>query len=94
MIELNSKLTPHPEVITTELDNKEAVLLHLGTKNYYSLNETGMRIWQLLSEGITLRGIHEKLQQEYDISPEQAEKSILNLTNELVHEKLVTVSDG
>ena len=94
MIQLNQKVKPDPEVIATELDDKEAVLLHLGTKNYYSLNETGMRIWHMLSEGITLQGIHEKLQQEYDISPDHAEKCIIDLAKELISEKLLSVSDG
>ena len=93
MIELNQKVKLDPEVIATELENKEAVLLHLGTKKYYSLNETGLRIWQMLSEGITPLDAHAKLQEEYDITPEHAEKCIIDLTNELLNERLLSISD-
>ena len=93
MIELNQKIKLDPEVIATELENNEAVLLHLGTKKYYSLNETGLRIWQMLSEGASLLRVHETLQNEYDIAPDHAEKCILDLTNELLNEKLLTILD-
>lgn len=53
MIQLNQHITPDPEVIVTELEGKEAVLLHLGTRMYFTLNETGLRIWQMLSSGLT-----------------------------------------
>ena len=37
MLTLNDKIKPDPDVVVTELDDKEAVLLHLGTKMYYHL---------------------------------------------------------
>lgn len=40
MIQLNQQVTPDPDVIVMELEGKEAVLLHLGTKMYFTLNET------------------------------------------------------
>lgn len=40
-----------PDVIVTELQEGDAVLLHLGTRMYYSLNETGLNIWRHLENG-------------------------------------------
>lgn len=94
MIPLNQHITPDPEVIVTELEGKEAVLLHLGTRMYFTLNETGLRIWQMLSSGLTPGEISERLLKEFDISPEKARESVLNLIHELIREKLVRVSDG
>ncbi len=94
MLDLNCRIKPDPEVVITELEeDKEAVLLHLGTKTYFTLNETGLRIWQMMNSDITLREISERLQNEFDVSPEKAKKSVLNLISELVHEKLVRVVD-
>ena len=93
MPQLNHKVKPDPDVVCTELGNKEAVLLHLKTKMYYSLNETGLRIWQLLNDGLTLNEISERLQQEFDVTPEKARESVMNLINELIAEKLVEVVD-
>ncbi len=90
MIALNDKIKPDPDVVVTELDDKEAVLLHLGTKMYYTLNETGIRIWQLLSEGLSISEASETIHKEYDILPDAAQKSVLKLTQDLIAEKLVT----
>ncbi len=90
---LNNRVKADSEVICTELDDKEAVLLHLGTKAYFTLNPTGLRIWQMLSDNLTLGEICEKLQGEFDVSPEKAEESVLRLIGELIKEKLIKVLD-
>ncbi len=94
MLDINCRIKPDPEVVITELEeDKEAVLLHLGTKAYFTLNETGLRIWQMMNSDITLMEISERLQNEFDVSAEKARESVLNLIGELVHEKLVRVVD-
>ncbi|MDL2121578.1 MAG: PqqD family protein [Deltaproteobacteria bacterium] len=93
MVELNHRVKPDSDVVITELEGKEAVLLNLATKMYYTLNETGLRIWQLLSSGGTLEEINERLQNEFDVTPEKAKGSVLNLIGELINEKLVKVVD-
>ena len=93
MVELNHRVKPDSDVVITELEGKEAVLLNLATKMYYTLNETGLRIWQLLSSCGTLGEISERLHSEFDVSPEKAKGSVLNLIGELINEKLVKVVD-
>lgn len=93
MLELNHKLAPDKEVVVTEMEGKEAVLLHLGTKMYFTLNETGLRIWQMLSGGLTPEEISKRVSGEFDVSPEKAKESVLNLIDELIREKLVKVED-
>ncbi len=93
MLDLNSRLKPDPEVVITELEDKDAVLLHLGTKTYFTLNDTGLRIWQMLSSGLTPGEVCKKLPEEFDVSPEKAKKSVLNLVGELINEKLVKIID-
>ncbi len=90
MLTLNDKIKPDPDVVVTELDDKEAVLLHLGTKMYYTLNETGIRIWQLLSEGHSISEASETIYNEYDITPDAVQKSVLNITQDLIAQELVT----
>lgn len=87
----SDKATPDSDVIVTELDG-EAVLLNLETKLYFSLNATGVAIWKLLAEGLTLGQIGERLFQEYDVTPERAQQCVLDLVGQLNDEKLVTVT--
>jgi hypothetical protein len=85
---LDGRLRPHSQVVDTKLDEGEVVLLHLESKMYYSLNPTGERIWQGLKEGLSLREISQRLQGEFDVSEENADRSVLDLINELCEQNL------
>ncbi len=92
MLDLNCRIKPGPEVVVTELEEgKEAVLLHLETKAYFTLNVTGLCIWKMLNRDLTLEEISKKLEEEFEVSPENARKNVLNLIRELIHEKLVRI---
>jgi hypothetical protein len=90
-IQLSKIAEPHAEVVVTELEDGEAVLLHLKTRMYYSLNDTGRRIWHLLAEGLTLQAVSERLQSEYEVTPERAVSSVMSLVDDLVSEKLISL---
>jgi hypothetical protein len=85
---LDAKVRPHTEVVDTVLDDGEIVLLHLESKTYYSLNPTGERIWRGLKEGLNLREISRRLQVEFDVVADEADRSVLDLVNELCEQKL------
>jgi hypothetical protein len=88
MIRLAQHVRPHPDVVDAELDGQDTVLLHLEKKLYYSLNSTGTRIWQGLKQGLVLQEISRRLQQEFDVEPEHAERSVLALVEELCRQEL------
>jgi hypothetical protein len=85
---LDDRVRPHSQVVDTKLDEGEVVLLHLQSKTYYSLNPTGERIWQGLKEGLSLREISRRLQEEFDVDEDQADRSVLDLINELCEQNL------
>jgi hypothetical protein len=89
MITLDQQLRPHPEVVDTELEEGEVVLLQLQSKTYYSLNLTGARIWQGVKQGVTLQEISRRLQAEFEVNEEQANRSVLDLVTELSQQQLV-----
>jgi hypothetical protein len=60
-----------------------AVLLHLGNKRYYSLNETGAVVWQSLEEGRDVSDIVARLQWDYEVDQGEAERSVDRLLGEL-----------
>ena len=93
MLEVQQRMRPHPDVVDTELDGQETVLLHLVTKLYYTLNPTGTRIWQGLKNGLNPRQISEKLQQEFTVEADAADRSVLRLLDELCQRQLVEKLD-
>jgi hypothetical protein len=91
MLERGGTAQPDPEVVATALPNGEVVLLHLGAKSYYSLNQTGSRIWQMSAERRTLGEISDGLQEEFDVTPEVAWQSTVDLVEELADARLVRI---
>lgn len=89
MLTWDQRLQPHPEVVDTEIGADEIALLHLETKHYFSLNLTGVRIWRAMQEGLSLREIARRLQDEFDVDAKQAERSVLGLLDELARHGLV-----
>jgi hypothetical protein len=80
-----------PEVIVTELQEGDAVLLHLETRMYYSLNATGLKIWRLLERGQTSADAAIALTAEYEVDLEHARRSVESTVAMLVTEKLLSV---
>ncbi|MBI5664182.1 MAG: PqqD family protein [Nitrospirae bacterium] len=78
----------NPSVVCTELD-EGAVLLNLDTKYYFNLNETGLRIWQIVEESLNPMEIAEKLSCEYDVDVERAKSSVIRILGELEKEALI-----
>jgi hypothetical protein len=91
MLTSESTVRPHPSVVFTRLDTAEAVLLHLETKRYYSLNETGARLWELLQAGASPTGMAEVSQDEYIVTGAQALAAVRAFLDELHQEGLMQV---
>lgn len=81
-------MTKNPSVICTELD-EGAVLLNLDSRYYFNLNETGLRIWQMLDESSDPQIIADKLSEEYDVAAERSKTSVIRLMQVLEKEELI-----
>jgi hypothetical protein len=70
--------------------DEEVVLLNLDSGHYYSLNESGRRIWELLDGKNTIPDIVNIICNEFDIGQKEAAEDINNLIDELLKEKLAS----
>lgn len=70
-----------------------AVVLHMRTKRYYSLNETGMFIWRRVEDGLTHAAIVAHVVEEYDVGIAEAEAAVARLLDELVQETLIKLAE-
>jgi Coenzyme PQQ synthesis protein D (PqqD) len=59
------------------------VVLHTGTKRYYSLNETGARIWALLEEHGDAGRAMVAIVTEYGITRDEAATAVNDLVAQL-----------
>jgi hypothetical protein len=66
-----------------------AVLLHLHTKRYFSLNDAGSRIWALLEQRCTEEQITNTLVGEYEVEQGEATRAVHQLLEDLLAERLI-----
>lgn len=78
----------HTAVVFTELEDA-AVLLHLDTKRYYTLNSTGVDIWRALTTGKSESQIIDQLEEAYQASREQLKASVTRILDELERAQLI-----
>ena len=69
----------------------EAVILNLKSGMYYGLNEVGVRVWQLLREPTSVKGIRDTLLKEYEVEPDRCERELLALLQDMADNGLIEV---
>jgi hypothetical protein len=78
-----------PEVLLTELGDGTGVLLHLRTKFYYTLNETGVVLWKALADGATsIERLAEHLAEHFRVTADEARGDVRAMLDELRAEHL------
>lgn len=90
MLTLNATIRIPAHTISTKVDD-DAVLLNTKNNQYYALSEVGARFWSLLTESKTLKEAHQLLLDEYEVSPEELEKDLLELLSDLKDNNLVGI---
>ena len=82
---------PPKQIICTEFDGGEGILVDLQTKRYYQLNETALIVWQALENGDAVEEIIAKLTSVYDIGLAHARTSLESLLTRLESYRLISV---
>ena len=59
-------------------------------ESIYTLNETAARIWELIDGKIEVGKIKEKIVEEFEVTPEEAEKDIMEHLQQLEGIKAIT----
>jgi len=52
-------------------------------ESIYTLNESAARIWELIDGEISVREIREKIVDEFEVTPEEAEKDLMEHLQQL-----------
>jgi hypothetical protein len=85
----STTVIPVNDVVFTDFEGGEGILVDLNTKQYYRLNETGALIWRSLEKGSTVEEIVSEMQKLYEVSSEHAQASIDRLLRTLESNKLI-----
>ncbi len=77
------------DIIVTELDNNEAILLDMRNKRYYSLNETGLAIFRGIEASLSQDKIVESIMSAYEVDQEKANNSVNSIIQKLLSLNIV-----
>jgi len=70
---------------------KDCVLLNLEAEIYYGLDETGTRMWQLLTTAPNIENAYEQLLTEFDVEAGLLRQNLSELLGRLVDKGLLRV---
>jgi hypothetical protein len=70
----------------------EAILLHMPTSTYYSLNETSLVFWQAIEQQQSLHTALEKIIAEYDVDRAQVLDDLQILLQDLLNFGLISLA--
>lgn len=87
---LHDKITIPAQVLVNQID-EEMIILDLASGTYFGLNPVGAQIWQFLSAGKTVAETCKEMLDKYEVAPDEIERDVVNLTNELLSRKLVHI---
>ena len=90
--QLPKKVTINPNVMVQEVED-EAVLLHAGTEEYFSLDDVGTTMWKLLSEKSTVEDVVYALLDLFDVDENRVRQDLAMLIDQLDEKKLITRQD-
>ena len=94
MLHPDDHFAADPNVLFTQLGDAEGVLLHLETQHYYSLNETGLAIWQGVNNGLSLGEVANALREEYEVDEAGAWQHVSDFVAHLKKMKLLVEAPG
>jgi hypothetical protein len=78
-----------PDDVLYEMLEDEAVLLNLSTEHYFTLDDVGTRMWQLLVEHRHPDRVVEAMLAEYATDEATVRRDLANLLAQLLDQKLL-----
>ena len=91
-ISLGSVAVASGELVAANLDG-EVVILGFKSGSYYSLDQVGVFVWDLLQEARTVSDIRDAIFEEYDVELAQCERDLLALLGELADKQLIEIKN-
>jgi len=91
------KAVSHDSIVTvTQVQiscqvNGETVILHFDSGNYFGLNDVGTLVWKMMERPRSICALRDAILSEYEVEPDQCERELLDLLEELRERGLIEV---
>jgi hypothetical protein len=81
-----------PQNVLVRFLDRESVFLNLQTERYFGLDETGTRMWQLVTASPTIDAAYQELLAEFDVEPDSLRVDLAELLSRLVDNGLLDIT--
>jgi Coenzyme PQQ synthesis protein D (PqqD) len=91
---MSSLISIHSVVVATKDHvscalGEESAILNMSNSVYYGMNAVGTRVWNLVQQPKSVREIRDRIADEYDVTPEQCDRDLLQLLEQMKAEGLI-----
>ncbi len=90
-ISFAERLVQPREVLVQEMDG-ESVLLHVGTGEYFGLDETGCAMWTALTSSPSIQAAFETVLDTFDVEHARLEADLTALIEQLLSHGLLEIA--
>lgn len=90
LISFDQIVVQAPGCIVSDMDG-EKVMMSVESGKYYSLGQTGGRVWEMVAAPTAVKEIVEALLFEYDVEPEVCKEQVLAFLQQLAKERLILI---
>jgi hypothetical protein len=94
MLPWQRRVGPNEQAVAARVIDGEAIIINLKTGVYYSTDNVGATLWELVEQRRSLQEMVQAIVARYWVPREQAESDVQRLMAELIQEDLVSLSDG
>ncbi len=89
---MSERYQRHPDLRLADVEG-DGVVLHLGTRRYFSVTESGLILMQALETPQSVPELVQLLIERYEVTPEDAETSVRQFLETCRTAELLVVAD-
>lgn len=90
---MSERFVRHPDLRLADVEG-DGVILHLGSRRYFSVSESGLALLQALDAPRSLEDLVRLLLERYDVTPDQAEASVRTFLESCRAAELLVIKDA
>lgn len=94
MLETDSRVRPNTADVAAKVIDGEAIIMNLANGLYYSMDEVGSAIWEMVERTRSVEEMAGALEARYGIDRATVDADVRRLVGELLDEGLVVVTEA
>ena len=94
MSELAGTFTTNREDVAAKVIDGELIIIRLSDGTYYSMDNVGTSVWEMIEAHIDLRTLVREIAARYEAPAAEVESDVSTLIRELMDEGLIVPAEG